>query len=398
KRLGDTRAEADVLIGTARCLLLSGELARAEFCIGQALPLVKTMNSDHLLMANCHWCYGRTLLCCGCWQDAIDAFLEAKPYMRSDAGFGYYLLGRGHLASGDNSLAAKYFQDALIARSLGSRTYEEPSRLPFPLVPRLLAGMEEACGQPSAFRAWYRGSRKDLSHLDMHIDAWYLTAAQTRPVGSSLLYASDTSALLSEWSWVDQFGDCRYIADEMVVINAANGRHLWHANLSAPRLLLPLPRGVPDVAVQVACEPELDDRPAIGGLLLWRDKRDYLWLEVGRFGKRDVAFGGCLDNKDLVIGRGRLPTGSEPAWVMGEEVTLRLELIGDRVDAFCSHDGEQWDTVGHTTFPIDDTVQVGVHAIGMIDRTIYHGAYPEGTAIRFTGFGIWGVPEMEASP
>ncbi|MCJ7737634.1 MAG: AAA family ATPase, partial [Anaerolineae bacterium] len=53
KRLGDTRAEADVLIGTARCLLLSGELARAEFYISQALPLVKTMNSDHLHMANC---------------------------------------------------------------------------------------------------------------------------------------------------------------------------------------------------------------------------------------------------------------------------------------------------------------------------------------------------------
>jgi hypothetical protein len=25
----------------------------------------------------------------------------------------------------------------------------------------------------------------------------------------------------------------------------------------------------------------------------------------------------------------------------------------------------------------------------MIDRTIYHGAYPEGTAIRFTGFEVW---------
>ncbi|MCJ7739352.1 MAG: hypothetical protein MUQ10_18905, partial [Anaerolineae bacterium] len=64
------------------------------------------------------------------------------------------------------------------------------------------------------------------------------------------------------------------------------------------------------------------------------------------------------------------------------------------------HDGEQWYTVGHTTFPIDDTVQVGVHAIGMIDRTIYHGAYPEGTAIRFTSFGMWGAqePDCECGP
>jgi hypothetical protein len=31
-------------------------------------------------------------------------------------------------------------------------------------------------------------------------------------------------------------------------------------------------------------------------------------------------------------------------------------------------------------------VMVGLHAIGTIDRTIYHGAYPEGSAIRFTRF------------
>ena len=77
---------------------------------------------------------------------------------------------------------------------------------------------------------------------------------------------------------------------------------------------------------------------------------------------------------------------------MGEQVTLRLEVDGDRVEAFCTLDGEQWYSVGHTTFPMDDTVQVGVHAIGMIDRTIYHGAYPEGTAIRFTDFRMWSCP------
>jgi hypothetical protein len=36
-----------------------------------------------------------------------------------------------------------------------------------------------------------------------------------------------------------------------------------------------------------------------------------------------------------------------------------------------------------------DPVEVGVHAIGMIDRTIYPGAYPEGTAIRFERFDLW---------
>jgi regulation of enolase protein 1 (concanavalin A-like superfamily) len=76
---------------------------------------------------------------------------------------------------------------------------------------------------------------------------------------------------------------------------------------------------------------------------------------------------------------------------VGEPVTLRFEVTGDRVDALCSLDREQWFSVGHATFPVDKEAQVGVHAIGMIDRTIYHGAYPEGTAIRFTAFNLWGT-------
>jgi hypothetical protein len=36
-------------------------------------------------------------------------------------------------------------------------------------------------------------------------------------------------------------------------------------------------------------------------------------------------------------------------------------------------------------------LQIGQHAIGNIDRSIYHGAYPDGTAIRFESFEVWGV-------
>jgi hypothetical protein len=194
----------------------------------------------------------------------------------------------------------------------------------------------------------------------------------------------------TEWVWTDPFGDCSYSRDDDVLtLNAANGRHLWYVNLSAPRLTRPLPADITHPVIQTTCEPALDDRPAIGGLLLWKDKENYLWLSIGRFGRRDVAFGGCLDNRDLVIGRGRLPEGSEPGWAMGEPVTLRFEVTGDRVDALCTLDEETWFSVGHATFPFDETVQAGIHAIGMIDRAIYHGAYPDGTAIRFTSFKLW---------
>jgi hypothetical protein len=49
----------------------------------------------------------------------------------------------------------------------------------------------------------------------------------------------------------------------------------------------------------------------------------------------------------------------------------------------------RWLTVGHVTFPVKDPLQVGVHAIGNIDRTVYRGAYPDGTAIRFESFRLW---------
>jgi hypothetical protein len=48
----------------------------------------------------------------------------------------------------------------------------------------------------------------------------------------------------------------------------------------------------------------------------------------------------------------------------------------------CSPDSESWLTVGYVTFPVEDPAQVGVHAIGAVDRTVCQSGYPDGTAIR----------------
>jgi len=74
-----------------------------------------------------------------------------------------------------------------------------------------------------------------------------------------------------------------------------------------------------------------------------------------------------------------------------ERVFLRLERIGERVNALCSADGVDWFTVGQVEFPAESPVQIGLHAIGNIDRTIYHDAYVEGTAIRLESFTLWGL-------
>jgi hypothetical protein len=179
------------------------------------------------------------------------------------------------------------------------------------------------------------------------------------------------------WTWHDPFGDCSFAVQMGLRIAAANGRDLWHANLSAPRLLRPAPAG--DFAVQAVCGPASDEKPAIGGLLLWQDKEHYLVLEWGHWGAADIAFRGCLDNEDRFLGRGRL---------VGEQVWLRLERQGSSVRALCSMEGTAWFTAGDVEFPAREREQVGVHAIGMIDRTIYHGAYPQGSAICFTAFAM----------
>jgi hypothetical protein len=96
----------------------------------------------------------------------------------------------------------------------------------------------------------------------------------------------------------------------------------------------------------------------------------------------------------VLIGRGQIPIDKSADQQMGKpsgRVFLHLERAVDRVNALCSADGVSWFTVGHVAFPAEDPLQVGLHAIGNIDRTIYRGAYPDGTAIRFESFQLWGL-------
>jgi hypothetical protein len=104
-----------------------------------------------------------------------------------------------------------------------------------------------------------------------------------------------------------------------------------------------------------------------------------------------------MDNVDRVVGRGWLPEarpgkGVEPAlttFVEGE-VHLRLERTGDLVRGLCSVDGSAWFSVGQVELVGVGSLQVGLYANGDIDRLIYPGAYPDGTAIRFRSFEMWG--------
>jgi len=235
-----------------------------------------------------------------------------------------------------------------------------------------------------AFRDFCRRLWQEHSELDRsYFSQWYLEPAHRAVEAASAAALRDdfTTGLAAAWVWHDPFGGCSYKVQNGLTICAANGRDLWFLNLSAPRVLR---KASGDLIVQAACGPVTDEKPSIGGLLLWKDEQNYLRLDRGMFGEREITFVGCLDNQDTLIGRGWL-------YDEAERVLLRLERVGDQVHAYCSADGTGWYTVGKATFAVQDPIEVGLHAIGDTDRTIYHGAYPEGTAIRFASFQLWEI-------
>jgi hypothetical protein len=234
----------------------------------------------------------------------------------------------------------------------------------------------------------------------------FLEPADIAPTPSEALYDDHfVDAIAPHWVWHDPYADCAYIVQEGLEIQAANGRDLWEVNHGAPRLLRSAHQATDSgtsvvsdlglsggLTIQAICKPASTEKPAIGGLLLWAERENFLRLDYGMGGPREITLLGCLANWDTVVGRGLLPdkgaSGSLDA-VSPAPIYLRLERSGELVRGFCSVDGERWFTVGQATFPAGGPVQVGLYAAGKIERSIYPGAYPEGTAIRFESFQLW---------
>lgn len=171
--------------------------------------------------------------------------------------------------------------------------------------------------------------------------------------------------------WQDPQGDCSYNVCDGLDIHAANGRDLWWMNRSAPRVLWPCGE---DVALQSRVVRVDTETPALGGLLFWVDEHNYLCLEHGMNGSTDLLVSVCMDGQSLIVGRGRLP---------GRHLWLRLERNGHQINSCCSPNGIEWQEVGQMFFPVQTPSWIGIYAIGNIDRTVYPGAFRQGSAIRF---------------
>ena len=408
-RIGDAKLESWCLRDMGAAFLSLGDVRKAEAYASKGLETARAVGNKGSI-AWAYWNVGQSFLCQGAWEKAVVAFQKAIQHFReSDSrleealGVGQtwatYALGRAYLAQGDREEAIKQFQETLALARLGTYWGRR-----FAFADALLSGLEEAHNDPAAFRAFCRRFREEHPKVgELPFIQWFLEPTELSdfppPLGPPRRNRGENDEfvepLSSDWVWQDPFDDCSFTVQNGLEIHAANGRDLWHINLSAPRMLR---RVSGDLAVQTVCTPVSGEKPAIGGILLWKDKENYLRLDKGTNGEHEISFLGCLGNQDVIIGRGRLPFGPSTELGAGsaqdkpsDRVFLRLERSGRRVNALCSADGVNWFTVGHVPFPVEDLVQVGLHAIGSIDRSIYHGAYPAGTAIRFESFQTWGM-------
>ncbi|MFN8495825.1 MAG: AAA family ATPase [Caldilineaceae bacterium] len=353
---------------------VSGDLTNAEAVIQQSYAYKEQVGApgelmeDEDLMARLAYCRGELAV--------ATAILEKTLERVQHSGFAFAyssqktLLGRLYLIQEEPAKALAQFQSVI------GEAIADPQGMPW--IVGALAGVEVALHDENAFQTYCR--QVQAQRPELTLPQWWLEPAEVDLrfliLDFGFADAPNHKSRIVKRKWVDPLGDCAWTAEgNAIVINAANHRDLWVNNLSAPRLLDAV---TGDFAVEMVCCAAAPDRPAIGGLLLWQNQENYLRLTWGEYGPHQVVLAGCLANADQILARGRLAHAGQ--------VILRLERKGSQVRALCSADGQVWFSVGQVNFPVDDPVEVGLHAIGKLERVFYPGAYPHGTAIRFTTF------------
>jgi len=328
------------------------------------------------------------------WEEAISHYkiiIEEKidPTLNLLWGYGWfhYRIGKAYLRKGDLCRAVQSFKQA--TEDLACLLSQKPDILEVTLRGLLIAlvgleiSLQETPEQFVTFCCDFKERHADVLKT-IPLGQWYLKSAKPSEQFSHLAFADnfDRESIHPSWCWIDRFGDCSYrkVKPHGVEISAANSRGFDGLNVSAPRFMRELSG---DFAVEVCVLPASDDKPMIGGLLVWQDNDNFLRFDIGALGQDEVRLYGYINGKEQTVGRGLLHRQALPT------TYLRLERNGDEFSSYCSEDGERWFTCGTVTLPLDDPVEIGIHAIGTIDRTIYCGAYKEGTATVFRGFKLW---------
>jgi regulation of enolase protein 1 (concanavalin A-like superfamily) len=252
------------------------------------------------------------------------------------------------------------------------------------LVARSLGIMEEAfakVGKGEKFISYCRELKeKKVGELQgLKLTQWYLEPKELSGLFTQTVFTDefDQPTLKSAWEWINPRRESSYSLSSEVSwleVRAASGINLYMTlfDVDTPRFMQEISG---DFAVEVKMKTASDEVPSIGGLLIWKNKENYLRFERGMDRKDEISLSGVIGGEFAYFGRGMLAA---------DILYLRLERIGDSVSAYCSKDEAMWLTCGEVNFPAEDPIQAGIHVIGGAVR----GGWMA-TATRFDDFKIF---------
>lgn len=359
--------------------LTSGKLAEAEQKLAAA---VEVSASDPVNLMDALTNLGTVYLNQRRPETARELFLRALTVCRD---FNLHLaeaaagVGFSYLAENEMGSAADYFRRSLA--SLSESGLNPPlSRHSFGaayLFPGVLWGLELALNDTEKYYAAVSSILTGTLRQDLPGDfCWQLVPVTPKAIRLTDPTESSPQQHLSDWEWVDPVGDSTYALGDNIEIWVPPMRNLfWHQ--TAPQLLRPVSG---DFVVQVTVGSAQSDRPVLGGLILWNQDGTYLSLNQGIFAPDTVDVTRSENGQGVTMGLGNL---------FNIHIYLRMECFDGHVRCLCSQDGKEWLQVGPSDLRVDAPQRIGLWACGFLPRMTYWGTYPDGSAIRFTGFQLW---------
>jgi len=375
--IGDKKHVGRGRLFTAGLLYFSGKIEEAKSIALNNIKLLEEIaDPNFITRAYCN--LGDIFMCQHLWDDAINYYQKIA--------WAKLWLGRAYMKKGDYDQAIKIFYE------FADKVFEFQDEYARYRLFNALEGLEyvyRSLDKRNEFLDFCKSYREKHAESvkELPLQQWYLEPEPISDEYSNLAFVDDldNEPLDSSWSWLNPLDDCSYRIVETdqgqkgLEISAVNGRDLSGQNLSAPRFIREV---TGDFTVQVCILSPSEDKPQLGGLLIWKDESNYLCFCKGDNDRYGFQFYGYLDKKQLMAGRGYLPDEND------EKVYLRLERSGDIFSAYVSADGVNWLTCGKLTMSLDDPIQVGIYVHGMINRTVYCGEYREGSATTFREFRI----------
>ncbi len=195
-----------------------------------------------------------------------------------------------------------------------------------------------------------------------------------------IVFLDEFDTMRPIWHWIDPRGDCRRELgrpqsggilrerEGWLEFNVGPNHDLWWGpegrggNMDAPRMLQELSG---DFALEVKMTSS-EQRKEHGGILVWKNGGRFVRLDktssLHSF-EGDIRFETHVNRRYSAIGRGRQDS------VMN---FLRLERTKHEFQAYCSVDGQNWQSCGSSTVVMRDPVRVGMHALcpGNIPPTV----------------------------